>query len=133
MNRKRIIIISLIIILTIVIVPPVLKAGSAFFDSPGITIFATLDFISTEKEFRETIESTQEAKLFRESFGENVKTQYWVELGLRKMILSTDESSLKFTQHSDRSIVIYYWCYNNDERISGYVTTFELLKESGCF
>ena len=133
MSKKKIITISIIAVLTIVIVPPILVSGSTFFNSPIITILSTLDFIGTEKEYREEIESTPEAKLFRESFGDNVKTQYWVELGLRKMILSTDNSSIKFTQHIDRSIVIHFWCYNDEERISGYVTNFQLLKESGCF
>ena len=135
MNKKKIIIISIIAVLTIIIIPAVLTSGSILFTAPGYTIFSTLDFIGTEKEFRETIEATPEAKLFRETFGENVKTQYWVELAYRTMIFSTEENNtqLSFKKMGDRTIVIHHSCHKNDERLGGYVTSFEIIKESGCF
>lgn len=134
MNKKIIIVISIVAVLTIIIIPPILTTGSILFTAPGYTIFSTLDFIGTEKEFRETIEDTPEAKLFRETFGENVKTKYWVELAHRTMVFSTEENTnLTFKQMGDRTIVIHYSCHKNDERIGGYATSFEILKESGCF
>ena len=134
MNKKKIII-SIVAVLAIIIIPPVLTAGSILFTAPGYTIFSTLDFIGTEKEFRETIEDTPEVKFFRESFGENVKTRYWVELGYRTMIFSVEENNtqLTFKQMGDRTMMIYHSCHKNTERIGGYITSFEILKESKCF
>jgi hypothetical protein len=134
MNKKKIIIISIVVVLSIIIIPTVLTTGSILFTAPEYVMFSTLDFIGTEKEFREIIENTPEAKLFRETFGENVKTKYWVELAYRTMVFSTEENTtLTFKQMGDRTIVIHYSCHKNDERIGGYVTSFEILKESGCF
>lgn len=134
MNKKKLIIISIVAVLAIIIIPPVLTGGSILFTEPGYTIFSTLDFIDTEKKFRETIEATPEAKLFRETFGENVKTKYWVELVYRAMEFSTDENTnLLFKQEGDRTIMLYYSCYKNDKMIGDHNVSFEILKESGCF
>ncbi|WP_156416039.1 hypothetical protein [Nitrosopumilus sp. Nsub] len=86
-KNKKIITISIIAVMAIVAIPPILGTGSILFTAPDYTILSTLDFIGTEKEFRETIENTPEAKLFRETFGENVETKYWVELSYRTMYL----------------------------------------------
>lgn len=134
MNKKKLIIISISVILAVIIIPPVLTSGSILFTAPDYTILSTLDFIGTEKEFREEIENTPEAKLFRDTFGENVKTQYWVELGYRTMTFTAEKNTtLSFKQMGDRTIVIHYSCHINDERLGGYITSFEMLKESGCF
>ena len=135
MNNKKIVIIvvSAIIVIAMGIV---LSAGSMILDSPVLVILATLDFIGTEQEFRNLVESTEEAKLFRETFP-NSTTQYYLEIGKRTLIfenkITAYDATIHFVQLYDRTLFISYWCDKGNESLFGHVDNVDELKESGCY
>ena len=135
MNKKNITIIGISII-SIIIIVVILSAGSMIIDSPVLVILATIDFIRAEQEYMELVESTEEAKLFRETFPD-VRTEYYLEIGKRTLVLTNneygDDTALYFRQFFDRTLSISYWCPTNEESLYGSSNNIDELKDSGCF
>lgn len=135
MSRYKIIGIVLLSLIVIIVIT-ILSTGSMLINSPVMVILATIDFIGTEQEFRDLVESTEEAKLFRETFP-NTITQYHLEIGKRTIVFLSKSSSydatIHFRQNFDRTMHISYWCHLGDESSFGKVNSIDKLKESSCF
>lgn len=127
------IVISVIIIIITVVI---LSTGSMLIDSPVLVILATVDFIGTEQEFRDLVESTEEAKLFRKAFPDTT-TQYYLEIGKRTIVFSNKinqyDTTMHFMQHFDRTLIISYWCDLGETTSFGVIKSVDELKATPCF